>query len=87
VGAFAITALLAESEDAELDHCSPSCVDPALRPHEERRDRYATIANVSLAIGAAGLVTAGVVWFVSARSAPATTVAIGPGTVSVRAAF
>jgi hypothetical protein len=86
VGAFAITALLAESEDAELDHCSPSCVDPTLRPHEERRDRYATIANVSLAIGAAGLVTAGVVWFVSARSAP-TTVAMGPGRLSVRAAF
>jgi hypothetical protein len=85
LAAFTAFALLAESEDAKLEGCSPNCGDPALLDEEERRDRYATIANVSLAVGAAGIVAAGVIWLVAPRDPP--TVAADGRRVRVRFTF
>jgi hypothetical protein len=72
LGAAAIFGLMAESADGDLEPlaegCKPNCTSPEIRDLESRRDTYATVANVSLAVGAAGVVTAGVLWLVASRS-------------------
>lgn len=78
--AFAILGGLALSADAELaDSCSPRC--PASRLDEaERGERLQIGANVSAAIGAAGLAAGAVIWIVDAaiRSDGETTPALRP---------
>lgn len=69
LGAFAVFAVMAEAADEDLSHCSPRCFEPGDLDTERARDRYATAANVSLAVGAVAIVTGGVIWLVASRRA------------------
>jgi len=61
---FAVSGGLALSAANELDACAPHCdaSDPALRDARDDGKRDAAIANVSVAVGATGLVAGGLLW-------------------------
>lgn len=64
---FTIFGLRARSEDKALGRCEPQCTDSAVQ--EARRDYL--IANVSLGVGAAGLLTAAVLFITAPKQASA----------------
>lgn len=65
-GIFVGFGLDAESAASDLRACEPSCPrSPELLDTADRGQRSATIANVGLAVGGAGLMAAGVIWLVS----------------------
>jgi hypothetical protein len=55
---------LAESAASELRECEPACDpnDRELRDVADNGKTYAMVANVSAAVGGAGLVTAVILW-------------------------
>ena len=65
-GVFVGFGIDAESSAADLRACEPSCPrTQELLDTADRGQRSATIANIGLAVGGAGLLAAGVIWLVS----------------------
>lgn len=61
-GMFAVFGAMSQSTASELDSCSPNCDKDKLGEDADAASTQQTIANISLAVGAAGLVTGGILW-------------------------
>jgi hypothetical protein len=90
---FVTFGIVAESAASELRECEDECRGEDKIDAADRGQRAATIANVALAVGAAGVVAAGVIWLVDSRSrsdtstAPSASLGIAPGGLALRGRF
>jgi hypothetical protein len=89
---FAAAGGLALSKANELDACAPACDpdDPDAREARDTGKTAALVANVSVAIGGAGLVTGALLWIFWPREAtptPSVTLDVGPASLGVRGRF
>lgn len=83
---FAVFGAMAESAASDLRACEPGCDpgDPANRDAVDSGQRDATIANVSLAVGVAGIATGAILWALWPEDEPSRDSAITVRSIAVR---
>lgn len=89
---FAVAGGVALDKANELDACAPRC-DPNDLDAQSARDTGETaalVANVSVGVGAAGVLTGALLWIFwpdEERPAPSVTLDVGPGSFGMRGRF